>query len=183
MINLVGDKNIFAVEFEILEFASGLNSMVRFWINNNTVGDFNEIGYLSAVIGRLNGITDSPSKFWLPELSNLSCKDMFYTITPFYNNPNDFFDLPEDEQEKLIRYDVFISEWGDAFDDWDLKTVINNGICKFLWVHAPLGDEDSYEVRNNIQCFDVKLEYVQEVYKELAKLIPYENWPSMIPRC
>jgi len=182
MIKLIGDKNVFAIEVEILEFAPGLNSNVRIWINDVSLGNSDEVSYLSAIIRALHTITNSPDKFWLPELNNLTCKEIFYTITPFYNSPNEFFELSPKEQEEYIKYDIFLSEWGDAFNDWDIKTIINNGICKFLWVYTPLGDDDSYEVRNDIQCFDVSFEYMQEIYRGIERLIPVEYWPTMIPR-
>ena len=42
MVHLVGDKNVFAIEFKILDFTPGLNSNVSIWINSSQIGDFKE---------------------------------------------------------------------------------------------------------------------------------------------
>jgi hypothetical protein len=54
--------------------------------------------------------------------------------------------------------------------------------CKFLWVHYPLRDSDTFEVRNNIQCFDVPLKNIIDVYTEICTIIPDESWPPMIKK-
>lgn len=182
MTNLIGDKKVFAIEFEIHEFKSGFNSNSLIWLNNNPIGNFTEVGYFSAILYALNRIIRNPEELWLSELDNLNCKDIFYTIIPCYNNPDSFFDLSREEQNRLIKFDKFLFEWGDGFADWNLRVVVNKGKCKFIWVHTPLRDDDSYEVRNNIKCFDVDLIVVKNIYNELVKFIPDELWPSLIPK-
>ncbi len=183
MITIVGNKEIFAVEFDGLELTPGFNCYVKIWINNVEIGDFTEISYFSSVLHSLSNIIyQTYSRLWVEELDGLSCKDIFYTITPCYNDPESFFDLSESEMDALIKYDRFLFNWGDAFNDWYLKVVVNEDICKFLWVHTPLGDDDSFDVRNKIKCFDVELKVVKDVYDQLAKFIPNELWPTLITR-
>lgn len=182
MINIVGDKETFAVEFEILKLGNGFDSHLRIWINNTSLGDFSETTYFVHLLGCINSICRKPKNLWFEEFNGLSCNDIFYKIIPCYNNPESFFNLSQGEMDALVKYDRFLFNWGDAFNDWYLKVVVNEDICKFLWVHTPLGDEDSFAVRNDIKCFDVELKILKEVNKQLSKFIPDELWPKLITR-
>ncbi len=182
MKKIIGNKKTFAVEFEIIEFSPKLLSKSIIWINKIKIGNFDEVGYLAPLLNSLNRIVERKSNLWDNELGKLNCKEIFYKIIPFYNNPNSFYDLSIEEQESFIKFDKYIFDWGDGFNDWILRVLVKKDICKFLWVHTPLGDEDSFSVRNDIKCFDVAMSEIELVYNEFITLVPEEAWPTLIKK-
>lgn len=187
MYYLLGKKESFAIEIEETTVPQEWKSTdlwikSAIWINNTRIGDWEDANIIGPLVGAMFRISTKYDTFWLEELEDLTCYNLYLTIHPNYNDPSNFFNLTEEEQDKLIPFGKFLLSWGENFDSWGLCMVYKKGVCKFLWVHTPLGNDESYEVKNNIQCFDIKLEYVQQVYEELIKAIPNEHWPRLIPK-
>ena len=104
------------------------------------------------------------------------------TIFPFSNDHDRFYELDKETQASYVKYDKFLIHFGENFDNWTLTCVINKDISKFLWVHTPKRDNDSFEVRNNIKCFDVPHKVVKDAYIEFCRSIPDESWPMFIKK-
>jgi hypothetical protein len=187
MYKLIGKKETFAVEIANVVAPPKWESddfwiKSAIWINSIKLGEWEDINLVGIFLRSMYRIARQYETFWVEELEGLNCKELFLTIHPNYNDTDSFYDLPEEEQARLTQFDKFLINWGENFADWILSVIYKNGLCKFLWVCIPLRGDDSYEVRNNIQCFDVKLEQVQEVYNDLIKIIPDKDWPSLIPK-
>ena len=121
-------------------------------------------------------------ELWDPELKDLNCQESFYKIRPLYNDFSRFYTLTDTEQKAVEYFDKYLFEWGENFDDWTLLVIVRGSICKFLYVHTSNRDNDTYEVKNEISCFNVNKEEVQLAYSELCMLIPERYWPVMIKR-
>ena len=181
MKKLIGDRRSFAIEIEIIQFKP-LWGKSCLWINNCQIGHLDDENYLAPFLGSAYRIAKRHKDFWLEELAGLKCKDAFYAIHPFYNEPHKFDELSSDEAKPFFKYDIFIIQWGENFDDWIVDVIVDNNLCQFMWVYTPLRDNDSFEAKNNIQCHSVKLEDIQRCYDELVTLVPDEHWPGLIPK-
>lgn len=178
----IGEKNLFAIEIDIVKYEPWIWGRSCLWINNIQIGDYDDENILSPFIRSLMRIALKYQALWFDELNGLECKELFYLINPFYNNPDEFYNLTFEEQGNYIKYDIFNFQFGENFDQWILRPIVKNDICKFLWVQIPKGDNDTYETRNNIQCFDIPLKNVQKVYRDLCNLIPNQYWPSTLEK-
>lgn len=181
MHRIIGDKNLFAVEIDVLKYSPKLWGRSCLWIKNSQLGDFNDENILASFISSIMRIAIRYKTLWLDELSDLSIADLFYTINPFFTEPKKFYDLTYVDQEKYVKYDRFRFEFGENFDDYMINPVVKENICTFLWV-TNLSTVDSSFKSDSIQSFDVKLETIQNVYKDLCEQIPDQYWPTMIEK-
>lgn len=174
---ILGDKENFGVE---LELKTEWNNKTALWIQGNRLGDWEDENLLAPFLNSMYRISRKHDTFWLDELEGLSCYETYLTMHPFYNNPDEFFDLPEEDQDALIRFDKFLLEWGENFDQWGVVVTYKNDECTFLWVNNGL--RKTFEQKNDIRCAKAKLSDVQKVYDELTKTIPEKDWPALIPK-
>ena len=180
MKKLIGDKKSFAIDISILNYEPSIWGKSCIWINNDKLGDFEDENVLAPFIGSLMRIAIGYQELWYDEFEGLECEALFNEIFPFYNRSDDFYALTSEEQKYYTRYDIFIFEFGENFDNWMVTSVVTKNICKFLWVDGKEIGTDKGSKR--IKCFDVPLEDVQKVYKELCKLIPDKYWPTLIEK-
>lgn len=180
MHTLIGEKHSFGIEIEIIKTRPHLWGKVALWVDGTRLGNFEDENILSAFINTLANIVYEHKSLWEHEFEGLSCKEIFYRIHPFYNNPEGFFDLSDSEQRSLERYDKFLFQWGESFDNWTLRVVVKDSECNFLWVHAPDRDFDTYEVRNNVKCGTVGLNQVIDGFNKLQTMVPDHDWPEVV---
>lgn len=178
MHKLIGNKQTFGIEVYITP--DKWKNKTALWIKNERVGDWEDEDLLVPFINSIYRIANQYEEFWLPELEGLDCYQIYMTIHPFYNNPDDFYDLNEHEQEKLIRFDKFQLFWGENFDAYGLNMVYRNNRCEFLWHPSTLNKPNDLEIRNTILCYEVDLKEVQYCYNELIKILPRELFPTWI---
>ena len=178
MKHIIGDKDIFAIEFEIFNFKPPAKGKSLIWIGNNSIGDYQMEDTFHYLLRSLYRIIFRNKDLWLEELKFLDCKNIYYKIVPFYNNPDDFYKLSYEEQGLFLKYDNFLFEWGDSFSDWNIRVIVNENVCKFLWAYTPLADDNEFEVRNNIKCFNVDLTIIKDVYDKVVPLMPIESLPK-----
>lgn len=178
MYYFIGKKESFGIEIEISSFEPKLAGRVRLAIGSKWVGNFDEENYLYQFLRSLYRISLKHSDLWSPRFEGLDCRQIFYTIHPFFDEPDLFFDLSDEEQQALEVYDVFLMMWGENFDGCSIRTVVKDGICTFIWV-----TESEYLSRNaDLNCVNVPLTAVQDAYKEICKIIPDSYWPSSIEK-
>ena len=171
---LIGDIKSFAIEVELSN--DKWCNRTALWLNNNKIGDWEDTIPMFPFVNSLHRIANQHNDLWLDELTDLEGYQLYLTIHPCYNDPESFYDLPDEEQEELERFDKFLLSWGENFDSWGLSVVCKEDTCKFLWVYVPKRDDEPYEVRNNIQCFKVSIEAVQQAYNELISIVqPFED--------
>lgn len=182
MDSIIGKKNSFAVEIEILKVQPQLWGRTAIWLNSCRIGDFNDENILAPFINSLSRIALSSDKFWEEDFAGKSCKDILLAISPFFYNPEDFFDLSNEEQERLQKFDKYLFQWGENFDAWAIYVVVKDTVCKFLWVKIQKENEDLNVHGHSIQCFEVPLLEVRDVYKQLCDIIPNECWPSFMKK-
>lgn len=183
MCQFIGRKESFGVEIEVTKMTPSLWGKTALWLNGIKIGHFEDEDVLGPFINSIGRLVTESNTLWEPEFKGLNCQEIFYRITPFYNEDlSKFWTLTEVEQDALVSFDKYLFGWGENFDDWTLRVVVDNEVCKFMYVYTPNRDADSYEVRNNIQCFNVYKNEVQLVYAEICKLIPEPYWLRMIKR-
>lgn len=177
---IIGNKQTFAVQVEILKFEPWVWGKSAIWVGGEILGDYDDENIMGPFIGTLMDIALHSDKYWDEELKGLDDKDIFYTIHPFYNNPDGFYDLSDEEAKKYYKYDKYLMGWGENFDDYTISIVDKKELCLFIWVYTPNRDDDNFEVRNNIKSFEVPLLEIQEVYRQFCTLIPNEYWPKRL---
>jgi len=173
---LVGHTSSFAVELELS--GDKWDNRTAIWLNNIRIGDWDDKNLVAPFLRSLRRVALKHNEFWENELDGLNCYQLFLAIHPFYNNPDDFYSLAEIEMNALLKFDKFLIFWGENFDAWALTIVYKDASLTFLWRYSPNGNEDSYETRNDIKCFDVALSEVKEVYNKLVDVLPREIWPN-----
>lgn len=181
MYKLIGNKESFAVEIEILrieEFNKQCWIKSRFWVGGSPIGLFDEDeNYLGPFLKSLRIVSEESEQFWDDELEGLNCRETFLFINPFIDNFEAYTKLSRedakyyDEIEGRYRF-----MWGENFDGWMLNVVIKDGICMFLWFLFRNPDGSENEDYNTVQCFKVPLSEVQDAYREVYAMIPDEYW-------
>lgn len=182
MDKIIGSKSQFAIGINIMKYEPWIWGNSCLWINNTQIGDYTDENILGPFMRSLMRLAMKFDKLWLEELDGLICNQMFEQINPFFNNPDEFFDLPVEKQNDYIKYDIFLFEFGENFDDWIINPVIKNGNCKFIWLHDPSRGKERIDIKSKVNCFDVPLEKIQEAYKEFVQLIPDQYWPKMLEK-
>ena len=182
MEKIIGDKKSFAVQIHISRYEPWLWGKTCIWINNSQIGDFEDENILGPFIGSLMRVAIKSQGLWFKEFEGLDCREIFTTINPFYGDPDKFYDLPGDQQEKYTKYDIFLFQFGENFDNWLLYPIVKGEMCKFIWRMYVHSKSDNTEVHNQIHCFDVPLRDIQEVYRQFCRLVPDQYWPTMIEK-
>jgi hypothetical protein len=180
MKKILGDKKIFAIGITISKYEPRIEGKSCIWINNSKIGDCDDENILAPFIRSLMRISIKYQELWYEEFEGLECEELFNKVFPFHDNPNDFYDLNAKDQEYYIRYDRFIFEFGENFDNWLLTSIVRKDNCKFIWAYLKESTDD-FKTKS-IKCFDVPLQYVQGIYRELCRLIPDSNWPTFIKK-
>ncbi len=182
MDTVIGNKQNFAIELKILSFIPSLYGKTAIWINEEKIGVFDENEVLlGPFIRSLHRIIFHKGDFWDPELQGLDCKKIFLTITPFFENDDDFHNVSSDYIDKVIKNDKYLMFWGENFDKWILKVVIHDEICTFLWYS--FYDNNGLRINENvnlIKCKKIYLSDVVDIYKQLKNIIPVEYWPNLL---
>lgn len=187
MYKLIGNKESFAVEIEILrieEFNKQCWIKSRLWIGGSPIGVFDEDeNYLWPFLQSLCIIAEESGQFWDYELEGLNCKETFFTINPFFGKYDEYMNLSDEEAANYEKYEKYKFVWGENFDQWKMSVVINDEYCTFFWL--PYWNEDGS--KNNdyndyvkvLQCFKVPLSEVQSAYREVYAMVPDEYWSNV----
>jgi hypothetical protein len=181
MRTIIGDKASFGIEIDIKQYEPHLRGKSCLWMDGNQIGDFDDENILSPFLNSLMRITLKHQQLWLEELNGLNCKQLYDKISPFHDNPDVFFELTEEEKDEYVKYDVFIFQFGENFDQWVLHPIVRNNTCKFIW-SFPSTHKKFKSGDNNLNCFDVPLTVVYQAYKDLCELIPGNYWPILVER-
>jgi hypothetical protein len=75
------------------------------------------------------------------------------------------------EQKKLEYLDHYLLSWGENFDNWTIRVIVNENNCKFLWV---------FNNDNMIQCFDIPLKEVEDIFEKLYTYVSKKYWPTLV---
>jgi len=174
---LLGDKWRFAIEVEILEFEPSLWGRSAVWLGGERIGIYeNEVNVLGPFMWSLMRITNESEQFWLPELEGLGPKETYLKCHPFRFDSEAFYDASEEEQSDAARFDIFLMQWGENFDQCELNVVIHKGNCKFFY------NQNFVKNIDEIKFIDIPLGNVRDVYEQLYIAIPSTNWPSRLPK-
>jgi hypothetical protein len=161
---IIGDSSIFAIELEITNTVPKVVGKSRLWINNSPIGDFEDENILWPFFNSIRRIINNSNSLWFDEFDGKNCVEIFYTIHPFYGNPDDFWNLTSDKQKRLDKYDIFYFFWGENFDRYIINTVIRNDVCQFSWTSG------TKEV--DIACFSIQMAIIRDCYKVMIELFP-----------
>ncbi len=177
MRTIIGNKNTIAIELqESFIYADSIFPIRWFnmclWLGQKSIGDFNNVESLSPLFQTFQWVVKNKKMLWLPELENLECWEIFFKVNPTINDPDSFFDLSEIEQDKQCIYDRFIFNFGDSFSDWAYTIVCKENQCKFLWAYNPNRIENDFYTKDIIECYDVNMSEIEEIYLQLKEFFP-----------
>lgn len=171
---LLGDKSIFAVRIEVSEIEPDIQGRTALWLKGVQIGDFADQEYLWPFFISIQRIANDSGKLWLDELEGLSCIEAFGQISPFFDNPEAFYDLTDKESSALVKYDRFLFHFGENFDDWDIKVIVRNETCRFLWVSLIADKNEGGSNAQNANCCDVPLSLVRDVFSQMLEAVSYK---------
>ncbi|UUF15513.1 MULTISPECIES: hypothetical protein [Flavobacterium] len=152
--NIAGDKNIFAVEYEIINFEN-LMGFSKIWLGGNSIGTIEDLIYMDGYL--LNG---------LREISNSK------TISDFIiEDQNLLFDLLVEKLENETddnTYKYLIS-FGTFCDDFIIFSFLNNNQIHVLW--KLLSNKTIFTDLNNqskkVNYFKIKKDLYDKRLKEI----------------
>jgi hypothetical protein len=119
---IIGDKEIFAIDYSVTNFKSPIIGNVQIWINNIPIGYFNDEVYLHYILTSLKNILEKDVKVNF-DLAQKSDEKIF----------NILLQKSVAEEDKVIIYDKFIVQFGESFDDFIIRVINIGGGYKFLW--------------------------------------------------
>lgn len=178
MYNLIGNKKEIAIEIEINNINFSPVGKCSIWIKEQRIGKWDDENHLATFLHSLYRISEQYEDFWLDEFIGLNCSMVFQLVHPFYNQPNEFYDLEDEAQEALIKYDKFLMQWGENFDKWILIVTYYDDKYTFIWYEIKINGEPLVE--SEIFCCEIEFTVIQDIYKNLRKLISEDIWPSDI---
>lgn len=174
---LFGDKELFAIEIEFLELEPSLYGRSAVWLGGERIGKYmNDENVLGPFMSSLMRIANNPEYFWVSELEGLNSKEAFLKSHPFWFDPDSFSDATEEEIDNAIKYDAFLMQWGENFDQCVLTVIIRNEECTFFY------NRNRIQHIDEIKFIRVPLRNVRDVYEKLYTAIPSVNWPSKLPK-
>jgi hypothetical protein len=159
---IVGNKNRFAIEFEICnEWGKMQDGKIILFINNFQVGSYDDINYLSIPCEELLSVLDSENRYY-PEFKNKKISE----IVKIFNTSD------EDRYYSVIHL-------GESFDDFIIRAykVDSHKIC-FLWklLKNPFFQYPKYDYRS--KSFELDISEVLSVVQQFKEVIAPYN-PSL----
>lgn len=116
MIQLIGNKNEFAVEYDVKQVKPYLTGNVCLWIGNSYIGYFHEEVMLNSVRASLCNLKRRLNELQEHEFENKSVKEIFEFI---YSDRND--------------NGKFLLNLGESFDDFSVSVFKKNEFLTFIW--------------------------------------------------
>lgn len=139
MTNLIGDKSKIAIQYEGFVEWPVLTGQIVLWINNQYLGYYDESGSIYPVYKALKRLAYSED-FYEPEFIPLldlkqesKAKDILLQMIPDFYNPMGFYDLTEEEQRELVKFDKYIVNFSECFDDFVIRNFKYNEEIFFIW--------------------------------------------------
>lgn len=161
---IIGDKNIFAFEYEVEVSEPILMIRNQFWIQGKLLGNFEDSGTLSAIHRSLERLISKSGNFYEEGFLSKSANEVLLMMIPnLYNPEKKFPDFSDEEQARLIKYDKYLFNFGENYDSTILRIYATNGLYNFIW----RSDSDT-EVQHGV----VTLQDLKKVFDELAKRFP-----------
>lgn len=151
---IVGDSNIFAIEFNIhASLSHHVMGQIRLWFNDLYLGDFEDINILGVTL------------YQLERLSKMN------------DNGDSFEDISEEDVYNLIHSEdnldgngCYFSP-GESFDDFSIVVYNHDGVLKFIWklLETPFYKYSDYP--KGIKFAKVSVEYFSQTVAEFKKVI------------
>lgn len=178
---VIGDKNIFAFEYEIESEEPILMIRNALWVRGNFLGNYEDSGTLSAVYKGLSRLISKDGNFYEEEFLNKSPEEIMLIMIPNLNEPEKkFWDFSKEEQERLVKYDKYLFSFGENYDSFVIRIYAVNGMYHFIWQLQPEKWMES-EVKcyqgydRSVQHGIVSLQNLESVFNELQKTFPEGN--------
>ncbi len=139
MTNLIGDKSKIAIQYEGFVEKPILTGKILLWINNQYLGYYDESCSIYPVYKALKRMVDSED-FYEPEFIPLldlkqesKAKEILLQMSPHFYNPMGFYDLTDDEQNELVKFDKYIVNFSECFDDFVIRHFKYKEEIFFIW--------------------------------------------------
>jgi len=156
MINIIGNKNLFAIEFEITEFEKFFFAHSRIWINNCYIGNYGDDCPIYGVYHYLNYLNSHICDFQTNQFAGMQSDMIYKTMVP-YSSKEDYFSLSNTQKDNLSNYDKYIAGFNEAYDDFVIRCFIEEKQVCFLWKLQALSNKKQYPNYDDV----VKLQKIQ----------------------
>ena len=118
---IIGDKNTFAIEYEIIEAKSLVFGKVRLWIENQYFGCYEDASPLFPTCAHLLGIGENKKEMMRPLFENASDEEIFDTL--------------QNQSKKVWRETGLdgVVPFGEPFDPFTYYAIYRRNKVAFLW--------------------------------------------------
>jgi|ERR1043165_1689306 hypothetical protein len=159
---IIGKKEKFALQYEILYTNPILISYYCLWINNCQIGDLEDASPIFPLYNVLKRLIDQRGSMFDEEFLAIKSDDSLFNYLVYGNiDP-----LNRQINPKLDKYMVFL---GENFDRWIIRVIANNGVYKFIW-KEPISNH-SHDLYDKVHSEEVDYIELLYVYKGLEKKI------------
>jgi hypothetical protein len=115
MVECIGNKNTFAIEFEVEIFEPYCLGKILIWISNNSIGTWHDTAMLGVVLNELHELKNNPDKYRFIEFEGLTKEDIFELVKGDSN------------------FEGFHLHLGDTFDDFSMTANFKDSGLEFIW--------------------------------------------------
>jgi hypothetical protein len=175
---IIGDKNVFAFQYEVESEHPIVMVKNCLWIQGIFLGNYEDSGTISAVLRRLLALIKREGNFYEDEFVGKSPEEIMLIMIPnFYNPEKKFGDFTDEEQDSLMKYDKYIYGFGENYDNFVIRIYAIDGVYHFLWQLRPHAWQE-VEVKcyqgysRDLQHATVALTDLEKVFNEIKKRFP-----------
>jgi hypothetical protein len=172
---LIGDKSVFAIEYEVVLERPMLLANSCLWIQGKFLGNYEDSGLLFTVWNVLISLIAKNGNFFEKEFVGKRPDEVLLLMIPNLFQPEK--DLFSEERQRLIKYDKYICSFAENYDPFISRVYAIDGWYYFVWkLHAEslLETEFSWvsQYSLDIQSGKVSIQDMRHVCIALLDLFP-----------
>jgi hypothetical protein len=172
--NLIGNKNTFALEYEFLKNSPMDDFFSRFWIKGQILGDIKNPSPFDSIYIELKQIINDKLELSTQEFSGLQPKEIYMKFFPCKTYEEEM-ELPEDAQEKLQEYDKYRFDFNQSYDIYVIRIYIEKEDVCFVWKLVEHAIERFPEYGSEVKFATAPWNEIKNVFLEFEKDLKVEE--------
>lgn len=175
--NIIGNKNSFAIEYHFTDDSAFHNAKTRIWIGDIYLGHYENDSPIYGIYNYFNYLVNNLDKFVTNEFKDKRKEEIYRTMIP-YESKEEYFELPNEIKIALDNYDRFIVSLNEAYYEFAMRCYIEDDNVCFVWKLLAKGQsliEDYPNYREGINFFKVPFNELKSVVNEFKKCLEKEG--------
>lgn len=165
---IIGDKNTFAVEYEVEMLEPVRMAYSRIWIQGQYFGDIEDTGHLFGIYNCLDRIIMKRETLAEPEFDDKTADEIMKLTFPYFLQ-NENLDIPGDGNLHRLRLYGHSFQFGENYDRFLVCIFAIDDIIHFVW-QVYLSDNEYFPgYSRDVQHGIVNINDVKNVYEQLQK--------------